>query len=38
MRFAVALPWWGYLTAFGLALVLAWAAYARPAAALTTPS
>lgn len=29
MRFAVALPWWGYALAFGLALLLAWAAYAR---------
>jgi uncharacterized membrane protein len=29
MRFAVALPWWGYVLAFGAALVLAWAAYAR---------
>ncbi len=35
MRFAVALPWWGYVLAFGLALVLAWAAYARVVVALT---
>ncbi|MGE0460353.1 MAG: glutamine amidotransferase [Vicinamibacterales bacterium] len=35
MRFAVALPWWGYALAFGLAGALAWAAYARAAVALT---
>jgi len=35
MRFAVALPWWGYLLAFGLAALLAWSAYARVPAALT---
>lgn len=35
MRFAVALPWWGYALAFGLAGILAWAAYARAAVALT---
>lgn len=29
MRFAVLLPWWGYLLAFAAALVLAWLAYAR---------
>jgi uncharacterized membrane protein len=29
MRFAVVLPWWGYLLAFGAALVLGWLAYAR---------
>jgi uncharacterized membrane protein len=29
VRFAVTLPWWGYLLAFGGALVLAWLAYAR---------
>jgi uncharacterized membrane protein len=29
MRFAVALPWWGYALVFGLAVALAWAAYAR---------
>ena len=29
MRFAVALPWWGYLLAFGLAVALAWLAYVR---------
>ena len=29
MRFAVALPWWGYLAAFAAALVLGWLAYAR---------
>ncbi|MCC7179675.1 MAG: hypothetical protein IT177_14950 [Acidobacteria bacterium] len=35
MRFAVALPWWGYALVFGLAGVLAWMAYARAAVALT---
>jgi uncharacterized membrane protein len=35
MRFAVALPWWGYALAFAAALVLAWLAYARVAVALT---
>jgi uncharacterized membrane protein len=35
MRFAVALPWWGYALAFGLAALLAWAAYARVPAVLT---
>ena len=34
MRFAVLLPWWGYALAFGAAALLAWAAYARAAAAL----
>ena len=29
MRFAVVLPWWGYLLSFGAALVLGWLAYAR---------
>ena len=29
MRFAVVLPWWGYVLAFGAALALAWLAYAR---------
>ncbi|MGH9386045.1 MAG: hypothetical protein ACRD2N_17340, partial [Vicinamibacterales bacterium] len=28
MRFAVSLPWWGYLFAFASAVVLAWLAYA----------
>ena len=37
MRFAVALPWWGYVLAFGLAVLLAWAAYAR-AGVLLTPA
>ena len=36
MRFAVALPWWGYGLAFGLAGLLAWAAYARVSVALTS--
>jgi uncharacterized membrane protein len=35
MRFAVALPWWGYVLAFGLALLFAWAAYARVIVSLT---
>ena len=35
MRFAVALPWWGYALAFGLAGLLAWAAYARASVRLT---
>ena len=35
MRFAVALPWWGYALAFAAALVLAWLAYARVAVPLT---
>lgn len=29
MRFAFALPWWGYIAAFGAALALGWLAYAR---------
>ena len=28
MRFAVALPWWGYVLAFGAAVALAWYTYA----------
>jgi hypothetical protein len=36
MRFAVALPWWGYASAFGAALVLGWLAYARVPVKLTT--
>jgi uncharacterized membrane protein len=35
MRFAVALPWWGYALAFGLAALFAWAAYARVQVVLT---
>ena len=35
MRFAVALPWWGYVLAFAAALACAWWAYARVAVALT---
>ena len=35
MRFAVALPWWGYASAFGAALVLGWLAYARVPVKLT---
>jgi uncharacterized membrane protein len=29
MRFAVLLPWWGYLLLFGAAVILGWLAYAR---------
>jgi uncharacterized membrane protein len=29
MRFAVALPWWGYALAFAVAILFAWLAYAR---------
>ena len=35
MRFAVALPWWGYALAFAAALVFAWLAYARVAVHLS---
>jgi len=35
MRFAVVLPWWGYASAFGAALVLGWLAYARVPVKLT---
>src|SRR5918995_5508838 len=35
MRFAVALPWWGYLLAFAAALFLAWFTYARLALPLS---
>ena len=34
MRFAVILPWWGYVLAFASAIVLAWLAYARVAVRL----
>ena len=37
MRFAVALPLWGYVFAFAAALLLAWLAYARLALKLTRP-
>ena len=36
MRFSVTLPWWGYASAFGAALVLGWLAYARVPVKLTT--
>src|SRR4029453_19220298 len=36
MRFAVTLPWWGYASAFGAALVLGWLAYGRVPVKLTT--
>ncbi len=35
MRFAVVLPWWGYLLAVAGAIVLAWLAYARVPVKLT---
>ncbi len=35
MRFAVVLPWWGYVLAFGAAVVLGWLAYARVPVKLT---
>jgi uncharacterized membrane protein len=35
MRFATVLPWWGYASAFGAALVLGWLAYARVPVKLT---
>ena len=34
MRFAVILPWWGYVLAFTSAIVLAWLAYTRAAVRL----
>ncbi len=33
MRFAVALPWWGYVLVFGAAMALAWYTYAATHAA-----
>lgn len=38
MRFAVILPWWGYVLAFTSAVALAWLAYARAAVRLTPRS
>ena len=38
MRFAVALPWWGYALAFATALLFAWLAYARVATPLSRSS
>src|SRR5262245_60124521 len=35
MRFTVVLPWWGYASAFGAAIVLGWLAYARVPVKLT---
>ena len=35
MRFAVVLPWWGYVLAIGAAVVLGWLAYARVPVRLT---
>lgn len=35
MRFAVTLPWWGYVLAAGAALMLGWLAYARVPIKLT---
>jgi uncharacterized membrane protein len=37
MRFAVPLPWWGYLLAFAAALFVAWISYARFPLSLTRP-
>ena len=37
MRFAVALPWWGYGLVFGAAVALAWLAYARSGLPATSP-
>ena len=36
MRFAVVLPWWGYVAAFAAALLLGWLAYARVPVKLTS--
>lgn len=36
MRFAVVLPWWGYVAAFGAAVVLGWLAYTRVPVVLST--
>jgi uncharacterized membrane protein len=38
MRFAVLLPWWGYLLLFSAAIVLGWLAYARTPIKLTPGS
>jgi len=38
MRFAVVLPWWGYLLCFSAAIVLGWLAYARTPVKLTPGS
>ena len=35
MQFAVALPWWGYVLAFSVALALGWLAYTRVPVRLT---
>ena len=35
MRFAVALPWWGYVLTVVSAIALAWLAYARVPVKLT---
>ncbi|MDP1570285.1 MAG: FixH family protein [Vicinamibacterales bacterium] len=37
MRFAVALPWWGYVLVFGAAIGLAWLAYARSGLPASSP-
>ena len=34
MRFAIVLPWWGYVLLFGAAIVLGWLAYLRGNGAL----
>jgi uncharacterized membrane protein len=38
MRFAVLLPWWGYLLLFSAAIILGWLAYARTPIKLTPGS
>lgn len=38
MRFAVLLPWWGYLAVFSTAIILGWLAYARTPVKLTAGS
>jgi uncharacterized membrane protein len=38
VRFAVSLPWWGYLLLFASAILLAWLAYARVPVRLTRPA
>jgi hypothetical protein len=35
VQFAVALPWWGYVLAFAVALTFGWLAYARVAVPLS---
>jgi uncharacterized membrane protein len=37
MRFALLLPWWGYVLAYAAAVLVAWLTYVRVAADLRTP-